>query len=62
MSKTTKPSAMTREKFIELTGEDPVDVLGEGWEEYSEEYIDEMRCPDCGSLPSTGACYQCKMD
>lgn len=30
---------MTKEEFIERFGEDPVDVIGEDWEDYLEEYI-----------------------
>ncbi len=29
--------------FIELTGENPEDVLGPDWELYAEEYMDDKR-------------------
>lgn len=29
--------------FIELTGEDPEDVLGPDWELYAEEYLDDQK-------------------
>jgi hypothetical protein len=32
---------MTMEEFQELTGENPIDVLGENWEEYAEEYVED---------------------
>ena len=34
---------MTKEEFIELTGEDPEDVLGPDWENLIEEYAISKR-------------------
>lgn len=31
---------MTKEEFIKRFGEDPVDVLGEDWEDQIEEYLE----------------------
>lgn len=33
---------MTKEQFIKRFGEDPVDVIGEDWENYIEEYLEEV--------------------
>jgi hypothetical protein len=33
---------MTKEQFIKRFGEDPVDVLGNDWENYVEEYLEEV--------------------
>jgi hypothetical protein len=33
---------MTKEEFIKRFGEDPVDVLGNDWENYIEEYLEEV--------------------
>ena len=33
---------MTKEQFIKRFGEDPVDVLGNDWENYIEEYLEEV--------------------
>ena len=33
---------MTKEEFIKRFGEDPVDVLGNDWENYVEEYLEEV--------------------
>jgi len=33
---------MTKEQFIKRFGEDPVDVLGPDWENYVEEYLEEV--------------------
>ena len=35
-----------RQKIIKLTGEDPVDMFGEDWEEYAEAYLEECREED----------------
>ena len=51
---------MTREKFIELTGEDPVDVLGEDWENEIEEYMEDSEHFHEGH--QRGSCHWCKMD
>lgn len=32
-----------KQKFIERFGEDPVDVLGEDWENHLQEYLEEVR-------------------
>lgn len=32
---------MTKQQFIKLTGEDPVDVLGNDWENYIDDYFEE---------------------
>ena len=32
---------MTKQQFIKQFGEDPVDVLGEDWENYVEEYLED---------------------
>lgn len=32
---------MTKEEFIEFTGEDPVDVFGEDWEAYVDSLLEE---------------------
>jgi len=55
---------ITKEKFIELTGEDPVDILGQDWENEAEEYLEdsEILCKHCGQTPDDGACFHCKMD
>lgn len=37
---------MTKEEFIKRFGEDPIDVLGEDWEDYVEEYIDNANNED----------------
>lgn len=51
---------MDKEKFIELTGEDPVDVLGEDWENYIEEYLEDSEYFHDGHL--RGSCFSCKLD
>lgn len=51
---------MTREKFKELVGEDPVDVLGEDWENEIEEYLEDSEAFHEGHL--RGGCFECKMD
>jgi hypothetical protein len=56
----TTPTPMTREKFIELTGEDPVDVLGEDWENEIEEYMEDSEHFHEGH--QRGSCHWCKMD
>lgn len=33
---------MTRQKFIELTGENPEDVLGEDWRNLIDEYGEDL--------------------
>jgi len=33
---------MTKEQFIKRFGEDPVDVLGDDWENFIEEYLEEV--------------------
>jgi hypothetical protein len=33
---------MTKEQFIKRFGEDPVDVLGNDWENYVEEYLGQV--------------------
>lgn len=33
---------MTKEEFIKRFGEDPIDVLGEDWENNIEEYLEEV--------------------
>ena len=33
---------MTKEQFIKRFSEDPVDVLGNDWENYIEEYLEEV--------------------
>lgn len=40
-SQEVKP-LMTKEQFVKRFGEDPVDVLGEDWEEYLEDYLQEV--------------------
>lgn len=40
--KDNKEPLMTKEQFIKRFGEDPVDVLGEDWEEYLEDYLQEV--------------------
>ena len=34
---------MDKKQFIELTGENPVDVLGQDWENEVEEYADKVQ-------------------
>ncbi len=34
---------MTRQEFIDLMGEDPVDVFGQDWENDAEEYVKDVR-------------------
>ena len=31
---------MTKEQFVKRFGEDPIDVLGNDWENYIEEYLE----------------------
>ena len=53
---------ITREKFIEITGEDPVNMFGEeGWEEMMEEYVYGDN-EDFHEGHLVGGCFQCKMD
>ena len=33
---------ITKEKFIELVGEDPVDVLGNDWANTVDDYLDNL--------------------
>ena len=51
---------MDREKFKKLTGEDPVDVLGEDWENYIDDYLEDSEHFHEGHLK--GSCFYCKMD
>jgi len=37
---------MTKEQFIKRFGEDPVDVLGNDWEDYIEEYLEEVEAEE----------------
>mgnify|MGYP001561335269 CR=1 FL=1 len=39
---------MTKEQFIEQFGEDPVDVLGQDWENYIEDYLQEVENDELG--------------
>ena len=32
---------ITKREFIELTGEDPVDILGNDWENEAQEYLED---------------------
>lgn len=34
---------MTREQFIKYFGDTPEDILGNDWEDYIEDYLDEVR-------------------
>ena len=52
---------ITKEKFIELTGEDPVDVLGSDWENEVEEYM-EGDNENFHDGHQRGCCFICKMD
>lgn len=50
---------MTKQEFIELFGEDPVDVLGNDWQNDIEEYgTDELGLTHEGHL--IGNCFVCK--
>ena len=55
---------MTRDKFKQLTGEDPIDMFGEdGWEEAMEEYVySEEGNEHFHDGHLVGGCFQCKMD
>ena len=54
---------ITRQQFIDLVGEDPIDVLGSDWENEAEEYLEAEKCSDCGSCnPGVKACFFCKQD
>jgi len=55
---------VTKKDFIELTGENPEDVLGNDWENTVEEYLEEneLLCSECGNTPNKGACFYCKQD
>ena len=33
---------MTKEQFIEKFGEDPVDILGEDWQNYLDDYLHQQ--------------------
>jgi len=48
---------MTKEKFIQLTGEDPVDVIGEDWEDCIDDYLEDSEYFHEGHL--RGGCYTC---
>jgi len=39
---------MTKKEFIEYTGEDPVDLFGEDWEQEIENFENDMRAEEYG--------------
>lgn len=49
---------MTKKQFIELVGEDPVDVLGQDWENEVTEWLDVNGYTHEGH--EVGGCYECK--
>ena len=51
---------MTKEEFMELTGEDPVDVLGGDWENEIDEFMEDSEYFHEGH--KIGSCFSCKMD
>lgn len=51
---------MTRDTFIKLTGEKPEDILGNDWENYIEEYLEDSEHFHDEHL--RGGCFGCKMD
>jgi len=51
---------MSKEQFEQLTGEDPVDILGENWEECIDDYLEDSEHFHDGHL--RGSCWWCKMD
>lgn len=51
---------MTKERFIELTGEDPIDVLGADWKEVAADFLNEREYTHDGH--EIGSCYHCKVD
>jgi hypothetical protein len=57
---------MTRAKFISLTGEDPVDILGPDWRNLIDSYIQsEPPYEENGHFHEghqVGGCFTCKMD
>jgi hypothetical protein len=57
---------ITRQKFIDLTGEDPADLLGPDWRELMEDYVNsEPPYEENGHFHEghqVGGCLACKMD
>lgn len=41
---------MTAQQFEKYTGENPVDVLGEDWELYVDDYIEELENDNNGEI------------
>ena len=51
---------MTRQKFKELTGEDPVEIIGEDWKDHIDAYLEDSEHFHDGHV--RGSCWWCKMD
>lgn len=56
---------MTRQRFIDLTGDTPEDTLGDDYDE--EMMLDHLLdndyiCRDCLQSADEGACFYCKED
>ena len=52
---------ITRQKFIELTGETPEDLLGPDWQNEVEEFMQEDN-EYFHEGHQRGSCFTCKMD
>lgn len=54
---------MTQEEFIEITGEDPEDILGPDWFDLIDDYVNSDEPNEYfHDGHEIGGCYWCKMD